>query len=346
VADTLEIKVDSEQPPVDAETLRAAVWARVQIGAQRAPAAHARAGPRRWRTDVIELHGDRLFRDDPAIVGGFCRLDGRRVVFVGHQKGAETDENIRRNFGMPHPEGYRKAIRLFRLAERLHLPVVTFVDTPGAFPGPASEERGVAEAIARSIQVMTGLRTPIVTVITGEGGSGGALAIAVGDVVLALENAIYSVISPEGCASILWRAPERAQEAAVAMRLTALEQQALGVIDEVIPEPGDGAHDDHPARPPGASASGSCRCSMRLPVVTARRSSTRATRATAGWASSPRSCQRPPLARSAAPASPTGCARCSRAAAPRWACRTRRRRCHRSPADAEEDDAPPLREDV
>jgi acetyl-CoA carboxylase carboxyl transferase subunit alpha len=193
-------------------------------------------------TDVIELHGDRLFRDDPAIVGGFCRLDGRRVVFVGHQKGAETDENIRRNFGMPHPEGYRKAMRLFALAERLRLPVVTFVDTPGAFPGPAAEERGVAEAIARSIMVMTRLRTPIVTVITGEGGSGGALAIAVGDVVLALENAIYSVISPEGCASILWRDASRAQEAAVAMRLTAVEQQQLGVIDEVIPEPGEGAH--------------------------------------------------------------------------------------------------------
>ena len=156
-------------------------------------------------TEVVELHGDRLFRDDAAIVGGFCRIDGRRAVFVGHQKGAEVDENIRRNFGMPHPEGYRKAIRLYRLAERLQLPVVTFIDTPGAFPGPASEERGVAEAIAHSIMIMTGLRTPIVTVITGEGGSGGALALAVGDVVLALENSIYSVISPEGAASILWR---------------------------------------------------------------------------------------------------------------------------------------------
>ena len=197
-------------------------------------------------TDVIELHGDRLFRDDPAIVGGFCRIDGRRAVFVGHQKGSEVNENIRRNFGMPHPEGYRKAIRLYRLAERLQLPVVTFVDTPGAFPGPASEERGVAEAIARSIQVMTGLRTPIVTVITGEGGSGGALALAVGDVVLALENSIYSVISPEGAASILWRSPEYAQQAAVAMRLTAAEQLALGVIDEVMPEPTGGAH-EHPA---------------------------------------------------------------------------------------------------
>jgi acetyl-CoA carboxylase carboxyl transferase subunit alpha len=241
VADLIETGADLA--PVDSETLRSAVWARVQL-ARNIRRPHTLELVHAMATDVIELHGDRLFRDDPAIVGGFCRIDGRRAVFVGHQKGAETDENIRRNFGMPHPEGYRKAMRLFRLAERLRLPVVTFVDTPGAFPGPASEERGVAEAIARSIQVMTGLRTPIVTVITGEGGSGGALAIAVGDVVLALENAIYSVISPEGCASILWRSPEKAQDAAVAMRLTAGEQQALGVIDEVIPEPRNGAHEN------------------------------------------------------------------------------------------------------
>ncbi|HSH21697.1 MAG TPA: acetyl-CoA carboxylase carboxyltransferase subunit alpha [Candidatus Caenarcaniphilales bacterium] len=241
MADVLDTPVDLV--PVDTETLRAAVWTRVQL-ARNVKRPHTLELVRAMATDVIELHGDRLFRDDLALVGGFCRIDGRRAVFVGHQKGAETDENIRRNFGMPHPEGYRKAMRLFRLAERLRLPVVTFVDTPGAFPGPASEERGVAEAIARSIQLMTGLRTPIVTVITGEGGSGGALAIAVGDVVLALENAIYSVISPEGCASILWRSPDRAQDAAVAMRLTAGEQQALGVIDEVVPEPGNGAHEN------------------------------------------------------------------------------------------------------
>ncbi|HEY7598477.1 MAG TPA: acetyl-CoA carboxylase carboxyltransferase subunit alpha [Candidatus Limnocylindrales bacterium] len=228
-------------PALTAEELRARTWQRVQL-ARNVRRPHTLELIGALATDVIELHGDRLFRDDPAIVGGFGRIDGRRIVFVGHQKGAETDENIRRNFGMPHPEGYRKAMRLFRLAERLRLPVVTFIDTPGAFPGPASEERGVAEAIARSITVMSGLRTPIVTVITGEGGSGGALALAVGDVVLALENAIYSVISPEGCASILWRAPERAQEAAVAMRLTAAEQHQLGVIDEVVPEPAEGAH--------------------------------------------------------------------------------------------------------
>jgi acetyl-CoA carboxylase carboxyl transferase subunit alpha len=231
--------------PVEAspEELRVAVWQRVQQ-ARNVKRPHTLELVHAIATEVIELHGDRLFRDDPAIVGGFCRIDGRRAVFVGHQKGAETDENIRRNFGMPHPEGYRKAIRLFRLAERLGLPVVTFIDTPGAFPGPASEERGVAEAIARAILVMTGLKTPIVTVITGEGGSGGALALAVGDVVLALENSIYSVISPEGAASILWRSAEFSQQAAMAMRLTAAEQAALGVIDEVVAEPPNGAHAD------------------------------------------------------------------------------------------------------
>ena len=167
---------------------------------------------------------------------------GRRVVVIGQQKGDDTDENIRRNFGMPHPEGYRKAMRVMELAERLGLPVVTFVDVPGAHPGPESEERGIAEAIARSIGLMTRLRTPIVAVITGEGGSGGALAIAVGDVVIALENAVYSVISPEGCASILWRTSDEAATAAAAMRMSAADQHALGVIDIVVPEPGEGAH--------------------------------------------------------------------------------------------------------
>ncbi len=228
---------------VDEQPLRDAVWARVQM-ARNVHRPHTLELLGAMATEVIELHGDRLFRDDPAIVGGLCRIDGRRVMFVGFQKGAETNENIRRNFGMPHPEGYRKAIRLYRLAEKLELPVVTFVDTPGAFPGAESEERGIAEAIARSIQVMTSLRTPIVTVITGEGGSGGALALAVGDVVIALENSIYSVISPEGAASILWRSADHAQQAALAMRLTAAEQLALGVIDEVVPEPGGGAHEN------------------------------------------------------------------------------------------------------
>jgi len=246
VADQVAVQVGSgdghSAPAVNEDELREVVWGRVQL-ARNVKRPHTLELLRTMATDVIELHGDRLFRDDPAIVGGFCRIDGRRAVFVGHQKGDEVNENVRRNFGMPHPEGYRKAIRLYQLAERLQLPVVTFVDTPGAFPGPASEERGVAEAIARSIMIMSSLQTPIVTVITGEGGSGGALAIAVGDVVLALENAIYSVISPEGAASILWRSTDYAQQAAVAMRLTATEQQALGVIDEVIPEPAEGAHE-------------------------------------------------------------------------------------------------------
>jgi acetyl-CoA carboxylase carboxyl transferase subunit beta len=220
---------------------RDAVWARVQLA----------RNLRRPRTlefvaamtdEFIELHGDRLFGDDAAMVCGLARLDGRRVVVIGQQKGADTDENIRRNFGMPHPEGYRKAMRTMELAERFGLPVVTFVDVPGAHPGPESEERGIAEAIARSIGLMSRLRTPIVSVITGEGGSGGALAIAVGDVVIALENAVYSVISPEGCAAILWRTAEEAETAAVAMRMTAADQATLGVVDVVVPEPGEGAH--------------------------------------------------------------------------------------------------------
>jgi acetyl-CoA carboxylase carboxyl transferase subunit alpha len=223
------------------ESLREAVWTRVQL-ARRQDRPHTLELLRRMGGQPLELHGDRLFRDDPAIVGGLGRLDGRPFVFVGHQKGRDTDENIRRNFGMPHPEGYRKALRLFDLAERFRLPLVTFIDTPGAFPGPAAEERGVAESIARSIQRLIQLRTPVVAVITGEGGSGGALALAVGDVVIALENAIYSVISPEGCASILWRTAEAAKEAAVAMRLTAEDQVALGIVDEVVLEPGPGAH--------------------------------------------------------------------------------------------------------
>jgi acetyl-CoA carboxylase carboxyl transferase subunit alpha len=228
------------------DEVTAAVWSRVQT-------ARHRNRPRTLELvaamadEFVELHGDRLYRDDGAIVGGFASIGGRRVMVIGHQKGAETEENIRRNFGMAHPEGYRKAMRLMDLAERFRLPVVTLVDTPGASPGPGAEERGVAEAIARSVGRMLRLRTPIVTVISGEGGSGGALAIAVGDVVLALENAVYSVITPEGCASILWRDPELAPRAAVAMRMTAAEQQALGVVDLVVEEPAGGAHADHHA---------------------------------------------------------------------------------------------------
>jgi acetyl-CoA carboxylase carboxyl transferase subunit alpha len=232
-------------PVVSPEAAEAA-WRRVQL------ARH----PQRPRTlsliaqifdEFVELHGDRTFRDDPAIVGGPARLDRRAVIVIGHQKGIDTESNIHRNFGSPLPEGFRKAQRLMELADRIGIPLVTFLDTAGAFPGPAAEERGQAEAIASSIRLMTGLRVPIVVVIVGEGGSGGALAIGVGDEVLALENAVYSVISPEGCAAILWRSSEAAPLAAAAMKMTAAEQQALGVIDGVIPEPGEGAHTDLPA---------------------------------------------------------------------------------------------------
>ena len=233
-------------PPTDtipAGDPRDAVWARVQT-ARNLHRPRTLAFVEAMTDGFVELHGDRLFGDDEAMVAGLARLDGRRIAIVGQQKGDDTDENIRRNFGMPHPEGYRKAMRVMELAERFSLPVVTFVDVPGAHPGPESEERGIAEAIARSIGLMSRLRTPIVTVITGEGGSGGALAIAVGDVVIALENAVYSVISPEGCAAILWRTADEAPAAALAMKMTAADQLALGVIDVVVPEPGEGAHTD------------------------------------------------------------------------------------------------------
>jgi acetyl-CoA carboxylase carboxyl transferase subunit alpha len=192
--------------------------------------------------DFLELHGDRLFGDDPAIVGGLARLEGRSVVVVGHQKGRDTREKLARNFGMPHPEGYRKALRLMQLAEKFGKPVVTFIDTPGAYPGIGAEERGQAEAIARNLRAMAALRVPIVAVVTGEGGSGGALAIGVGNRVLMLQYAVYSVISPEGCAAILWGDASRAPEAAEIMKITAPDLLRLGVIDQVVPEPPGGAH--------------------------------------------------------------------------------------------------------
>jgi acetyl-CoA carboxylase carboxyl transferase subunit alpha len=201
--------------------------------------------------DFIELHGDRLYRDDPAIVGGLGRIHGRSVVVIGQQKGRDIKENLKRNFGMPHPEGYRKALRLMRLAERFRLPIVTLIDTPGAHPGLGAEERGQAEAIASNIEVMAALKTPIVVAIVGEGGSGGALALAVGDRVLILENAIYSVISPEGCAAILWRDSSLKERAAEALKLTAPDLLAMGLVDEIVPEPPGGAHAD-----PGAAVIG------------------------------------------------------------------------------------------
>ncbi|HKB28469.1 MAG TPA: acetyl-CoA carboxylase carboxyltransferase subunit alpha [Candidatus Limnocylindrales bacterium] len=222
---------------------KAAMWQRVQL-ARNQGRPRTLEFLRAFADEVIELHGDRGFGDDAAMVTGFARIEGRRIAFVGQQKGADTEENIRRNFGMPHPEGYRKAMRIMELAERFGLPIVTFVDVPGAHPGPESEERGIADAIARSIGLMSRLRTPIVAIITGEGGSGGALAIAVGDVVIALENAVYSVISPEGCAAILWRTADEAPTAALAMKMSAQDQLELGVVDRVVAEPGAGAHSD------------------------------------------------------------------------------------------------------
>jgi acetyl-CoA carboxylase carboxyl transferase subunit alpha len=197
-------------------------------------------------TDWMELHGDRAGHDDQAIVGGLCRLDGRPVVVIGHQKGRNTRENLKRNFGMPRPDGYRKALRLMKLAERFGRPIITFIDTPGAYPGIDAEERGQAEAIAKNIMDMSYLRVPVVAVVIGEGGSGGALALGVANRVLMLENSTYSVISPEGCAAILWRDRAEGPRAAEALRITAGDCLRLRVVDEVIPEPTGGAHRDHP----------------------------------------------------------------------------------------------------
>ncbi len=194
--------------------------------------------------DFQELHGDRMYADDPAIIGGVGRLDGRPLMFIGHQKGRDTKERVRRNYGMPKPEGYRKAQRLMRMAEKFSLPIVTLIDTPGAYPGVGAEERGQSEAIAYSLFLMAKLKTPIVSVVIGEGGSGGALAIGVSDRLLMLQYAVYSVISPEGCASILWKSAEKAEEAAEAMRITAGALNDFGLVDEVLPEPLGAAHRD------------------------------------------------------------------------------------------------------
>ena len=198
-------------------------------------------------TDFEELHGDRAFADDHAIVGGLARFNGQPVMIIGHQKGRDTKEKIYRNFGMPRPEGYRKALRLMKLAEKFGIPVMTFVDTPGAYPGIDAEERGQSEAIGRNLYVMAELKVPVIVTIIGEGGSGGALAIAVGDTVQMLQYSTYSVISPEGCASILWKSAEKAPEAAETMGITAHRLKTLGLIDKVVSEPLGGAHRDHAA---------------------------------------------------------------------------------------------------
>jgi acetyl-CoA carboxylase carboxyl transferase subunit alpha len=195
-------------------------------------------------TDFVELKGDRLFRDDPAIVGGWARLNERPVMVIGQQKGRDTKENLRRNFGMPHPEGYRKSLRLMHQAERFGAPVITLIDTPGAYPGLGAEERGQAEAIARNLEEMARLRTPLIAAVIGEGGSGGALALGLADRVLMMENAVYSVISPEGCAAILWKDSSQKERAARALRLTAQDLEQLGIVDVIVPEPDGGAHAD------------------------------------------------------------------------------------------------------
>ena len=195
--------------------------------------------------EFTEIHGDRAFGEDPALVAGFAQFHGTPVMVIGHQKGRDTTQKLRRNFGMPKPEGYRKALRAMRLAAKFGRPIISFVDTPGAYPGIGSEERGQAEAIAKNLMEMSRLPVPIVVIVTGEGGSGGALAIAVGDRILMLENAVYSVISPEGCASITWRDGSKAETAAEALKITAQDLVSLGIVDEVVPEPPGGAQSDH-----------------------------------------------------------------------------------------------------
>ena len=198
-------------------------------------------------TDFEELHGDRAYADDPAIVGGLARFNGQSVMVIGHQKGRDTKDKIYRNFGMPRPEGYRKALRLMHMAEKFNLPIMTFIDTPGAYPGVGAEERGQSEAIGRNLYEMATLRVPVICTVIGEGGSGGALAIAVGDVMQMLQYSMYSVISPEGCASILWKSADKASEAAETLGITANRLKTLGLIDKVILEPLGGAHRDHAA---------------------------------------------------------------------------------------------------
>jgi acetyl-CoA carboxylase carboxyl transferase subunit alpha len=216
-------------------------WQRTQL-ARHPRRPHTRDYCKLLFDDFLELHGDRVYGDDPAVVAGLARFEGRSMVVVGHQKGHETREKIARNFGMPHPEGYRKSLRLMQLAEKFGKPLLTLIDTPGAYPGIGAEERGQAEAIAHNLRAMAELRVPVIAVVTGEGGSGGALALGVADRVLMLEHAIYSVISPEGCAAILWNDAAKAPEAAALMRITARDLLGFGVIDGIIPEPPGGAH--------------------------------------------------------------------------------------------------------
>jgi acetyl-CoA carboxylase carboxyl transferase subunit alpha len=249
-----EISVDAEIAPLEKKLgeLRQSIYANL-TPIQRVQVARSPRRPftldyiRLAFTDWIELHGDRAYRDDPAIVGGWARLDGETIMVIGQQRGRDTKENLHRNFGMPHPEGYRKALRLMKLAEKFHVPVVTCIDTPGAWAGLGAEERGQSEAIARNLLEMSQLTVPIIATVIGEGGSGGALALGVADRVLMLQNAIYSVITVEGCAAILWKdgkSPEMREKAASALKITAQDLLELRIIDEIIPEPPGGAHAD------------------------------------------------------------------------------------------------------
>lgn len=247
LTDTLDIQPQIDELEQQVEVLRTEIyrdltrWQRVQI-ARHPDRPYTLDYIQHCFTDFVELHGDRSYRDDPAIVGGLARLGDRHIMVIGHQKGRDTKTNVHRNFGMPNPEGYRKAYRLFQMAEKFQLPVICFLDTPGAYPGLEAEERGQAEAIAKNLLLMSQLKTPIVIVIIGEGASGGALGIGVGDRILMLENAWYSVIAPESCSSILWRSWDYKEQAAEALRLGATDLIKVKVIDRIIPEPTGGAH--------------------------------------------------------------------------------------------------------
>ncbi len=249
VGDDSEININEEVARLKAksETLTKSIFAKLSAWQIAQVARHPMRPYTQDYIDLIvsdfqELHGDRMYADDSAIIGGTGRIDGRSIMLIGHQKGRDTKERVRRNYGMPKPEGYRKAQRLMRMAEKFGMPVVTFIDTPGAYPGLGAEERGQSEAIAHSLYLMAGLKTPIVSIVIGEGGSGGALAIGVSDRLLMLQYSIYSVISPEGCASILWKSADKAEDAAEAMRITASSLKQFGLVDEVLTEPLGGAH--------------------------------------------------------------------------------------------------------
>ena len=238
-------KLKSEQAALTKKIYsKLSTWEKVQV-ARHPKRPHTLDFIERIFDEFVELHGDRQFADDASLVGGIAKLEGMPVMIIGHEKGRDTDEKVKRNFGMPHPEGYRKAKRLMQLAERFNMPVITFIDTAGAFPGMEGEERGQSEAIARNLAVMSSLKTKILVVVSGEGGSGGALAIGVGDHIAILEYGTFSVASPEACASIVWRESEKAQEAAEAMKVGAHDLKKIGIVDEIIIEPIGGAHQDY-----------------------------------------------------------------------------------------------------